>query len=81
MRVEGEKSCIAQVTEGLCKNEWVHRALRYTVPNQKPPFHPRCELQSSQIAYLSACHTTVGDENSPNELTHLTSATQFAGTM
>ncbi|KAG8218942.1 hypothetical protein J3R82DRAFT_4650 [Butyriboletus roseoflavus] len=39
----------------------------------------RCELQNAQFAYLSACHTTVGDEDSPDEVMHLASAMQFAG--
>ncbi|KAF8440054.1 CHAT domain-containing protein [Boletus edulis BED1] len=39
----------------------------------------RCEPENPQFAYLSACHTTVGDEDSPDEVIHLASAMQFAG--
>ncbi|KAG8215789.1 CHAT domain-containing protein [Butyriboletus roseoflavus] len=37
------------------------------------------DLQNAQFAYLSACHTTVGDEESPDEIIHLAASMQFAG--
>ncbi|KAG8218941.1 hypothetical protein J3R82DRAFT_4649 [Butyriboletus roseoflavus] len=92
-RIEGQESCIAQVTEQLRTNEWVHFAC-HGIPNRKQPFESafalhdghftieriiRCELENAQFAYLSACHTTVGDEDSPDEVMHLASAMQFAG--
>ncbi|KAH0825948.1 TPR-like protein, partial [Lanmaoa asiatica] len=92
-RVEGQESCISRVTEELGKNDWVHLAC-HGLPNQKQPFESafalhdghftiqrimRCELENPQFAYLSACHTTVGDEESPDEVIHLASAMQFAG--
>ncbi|KAG8218955.1 hypothetical protein J3R82DRAFT_4668 [Butyriboletus roseoflavus] len=91
--IESQESCIARVTEELRKNEWVHFAC-HGIPNRKQPFESafalhdgrftieqiiRCELQNPQFAYLSACHTTVGDEESPDEVIHLASAMQFAG--
>ena len=39
----------------------------------------RYDLQNAQFTYLSACHTTVGDEESPDEVIHLAAAMQFAG--
>ena len=36
-----------------------------------------CELKNPEFAYLSACHTTVGDEESPDEVIHLTAAMQI----
>ena len=39
----------------------------------------QCNLQNPEIAYLSACHTTVGDQESPDEVIHLAAAMQFAG--
>ena len=91
-RIEGEESCISRVTEELNKNQWVYLAC-HGLANKKQPFesaftlhdghftiqHIRCNLQNSEFAYLSACHTTVGDEESPDEVIHLTSAMQFAG--
>ncbi|KAG8216311.1 hypothetical protein J3R82DRAFT_6378 [Butyriboletus roseoflavus] len=79
MHVGGRKSCIPRVTEELMKNEWVHLACR-GLPNRRQPFESafalhdghftieriiRCELQNAEFVYLSACHTTVGDEESP----------------
>ena len=93
MRIEGEESCISRVTEQLGKNQWVHLAC-HGLANKKQPFESafalhdghftvqhiiRCDLQNSEFAYLSACHTTVGDEESPDEVIHLASAMQFAG--
>ncbi|KAH0828771.1 hypothetical protein J3R83DRAFT_3209 [Lanmaoa asiatica] len=92
-RIEGPDSCIALVSEALRVNDWVHLAC-HGLPNRTQPFESafalhdghftieriiRCELQNPQFAYLSACHTTVGDEESPDEVIHLASAMQFAG--
>ena len=72
----------------------MHLACHGIIPNRKQPFESafalhdghftieriiRCELENAQFAYLSACHTTVGDEESPGEVIHLASAMQFAG--
>ena len=92
-RIEGQESSIARVTEELGKNEWVHLAC-HGIPNREQPFESafalhdghftieriiRCQLENAEFAYLSACHTTVGDEESADEMMHLASAMQFAG--
>ncbi|KAF8122961.1 TPR-like protein [Boletus edulis] len=92
-QIEGPESCISRVAEELCKTEWVHFAC-HGLPNRIRPFESaftlhdghltierimRCEPENPQFAYLSACHTTVGDEESPDEAIHLASAMQFAG--
>ena len=92
-RIEGEDSCIARVTEELVKNEWVHLAC-HGLPDVEQPFESafalrdghftieriiQCELRDAQFAFLSACQTTVGDEDSADEVMHLASAMQFAG--
>ncbi|KAF8436266.1 CHAT domain-containing protein [Boletus edulis BED1] len=92
-QIEGPESCISRVAEELCKTEWVHFAC-HGLPNRTRPFESafalhdghftierimRCEPENPQFAYLSACHTTVGDEESPDEVIHLASAMQFAG--
>ncbi|KAF8436351.1 CHAT domain-containing protein [Boletus edulis BED1] len=92
-RIDGEECCISRVAEELCKTEWVHLAC-HGLPNRTHPFESafalhdghftieqimRCEPENPQFAYLSACHTTVGDEDSPDEVIHLASAMQFAG--
>jgi CHAT domain-containing protein/tetratricopeptide (TPR) repeat protein len=92
-RIDGEESCTSRVVEELGKNEWVHLAC-HGLPNRKQPFDSAfalhdghftiqriigCDLKNPEFAYLSACHTTVGDKESPDEVIHLASAMQFAG--
>jgi CHAT domain-containing protein/tetratricopeptide (TPR) repeat protein len=92
-RIDGEESCISRVVEELGKNEWIHLAC-HGLPNRKQPFESAfalrdghftiqriigCDLKNPEFAYLSACHTTVGDEESPDEVIHLASAMQFVG--
>ncbi|KAI9570918.1 CHAT domain-containing protein [Boletus coccyginus] len=92
-RIDGEESSISRVTEEMGKNDWVHLAC-HGLPNPQKPFESAfalrdgyftiqrisgCDLKNAEFAYLSACHTTVGDEESPDEVIHLASAMQFAG--
>ncbi|KAG0691597.1 TPR-like protein [Suillus ampliporus] len=64
------------------------------MPNRQKPFESsfamrdgpltikdiiRSHLQNPEFAFLSACHTTVGDESSPDEAVHLAAAMQFSG--
>ena len=91
--IDGEESCTSRVVEELGRNEWVHFAC-HGLPNRKQPFESAfalqdghftiqqiigCDLKNPEFAYLSACHTTVGDEGSPDEVIHLASAMQFVG--
>ncbi|KAG1753280.1 CHAT domain-containing protein [Suillus lakei] len=39
----------------------------------------RSHWQNPGFAFSSACHTTVGDERSPDEAIHLAAAMQFSG--
>ena len=92
-RVDGEEACTSRVVEELGKSEWVHLAC-HGLPNPEQPFESAfalrdghftiqqiigCDLKNPEFAYLSACHTTVGDKDSPDEAIHLASAMQFAG--
>jgi CHAT domain-containing protein/tetratricopeptide (TPR) repeat protein len=92
-RVQDQDATMAKVAEQLQKNEFVHLAC-HGIPDPKQPFESgfalgdgllkvenimRYDLQNAQFAYLSACHTTVGDEESPDEVIHLAAAMQFAG--
>ena len=92
-RIDSEESCTHRVVEELGKNEWVHLAF-HGLPNPKEPFESAfalhdghftiqkiigCDLKNPEFAYLSACHTTVGDKESPDEVIHLASAVQFVG--
>ncbi|KAF8436229.1 CHAT domain-containing protein [Boletus edulis BED1] len=91
--INGEESCTSRVIEELGRNQWVHFAC-HGLPNRTQPFESAfalydgrftiqriigCDLKNPEFAYLSACHTTVGDEESPDELIHLASAMQFIG--
>jgi CHAT domain-containing protein len=73
--------------------QWLHLAC-HGIPNRKQPFESsfamrdgpftimdiiRSRLQNPEFAFLSACHTTVGDESSPDEAIHLAAAMQFSG--
>ena len=92
-RIDGEESCISRVVEELGKNEWVHLACQ-GLEDRRLPFESafalhdghlaiqriiECDLKNPEFAYLSACQTTVGDEERPDEVIHLASAMQFVG--
>ncbi|KAI9570958.1 CHAT domain-containing protein [Boletus coccyginus] len=92
-RIDGEESRISHVIEELGRNDWAHLAC-HGLPNPEKPFESafalrdghfmiqrisRCHLENAEFAYLSVCHTTVGDEESPDEVIHLVSVMQFAG--
>jgi CHAT domain-containing protein/tetratricopeptide (TPR) repeat protein len=79
--------------DALGQNQWLHLAC-HGVPNRKQPFESsfamkdgpltvkdimRSRGQNPEFAFLSACHTTVGDESSPDEAIHLAAAMQFSG--
>jgi CHAT domain-containing protein len=91
--IDGEEACAPRVIDELGKNEWVHFAC-HGLPNRNQPFESAfalhdghftiqrligCDLKNPEFAYLSACHTTVGDKESPDEVIHLASAMQFVG--
>ncbi|KAG1856786.1 CHAT domain-containing protein, partial [Suillus subluteus] len=73
--------------------QWVHLAC-HGYPNCRQPFNTsfamcdggltikdiiRSRRQNPEFAFLSACHTTVGDKSSPDEAIHLAAAMQFSG--
>ncbi|KAG2113242.1 CHAT domain-containing protein [Suillus cothurnatus] len=81
------------VLDALNHNQWLHLAC-HGMPNRQRPFKSsfvmrdgplmikdiiRLNWQNPEFAFLSACHTTVGDENSPDESIHLAVAMQFSG--
>ena len=91
--IDGEASCTSRVVEELGKDEWVHLAC-HGLPNWTQLFesaftlHNRhftvqhiigCKFKTPKFAYLSACHTTVGYEESLDEVIHLVLAMQFSG--
>ena len=92
-QIDGTDACISRVTEELRRTQWVHLAC-HGIPNRQRPFESafalrdgrftieriiQCDLENPEFAYLSACHTTVGDEESPDQVIHLAAAMQFSG--
>ncbi|KAG1729238.1 CHAT domain-containing protein [Suillus lakei] len=79
--------------DAFSRNQWLHLAC-HGMPNRKQPFESsfamrdgplmirdiiRSHPPSPEFAFLSACHTTVGDESSHDEAIHLAAAMQFSG--
>ncbi|KAG0698777.1 CHAT domain-containing protein [Suillus ampliporus] len=79
--------------DALSRNQWLHLAC-HGMPNRQQAFESffamrdgplmikdiiRSDWQNPEFAFLSACHTTVGDEMSPDESIHLAAAMQFSG--
>ncbi|KAG0693255.1 CHAT domain-containing protein, partial [Suillus ampliporus] len=79
--------------DALSHNEWLHLAC-HGMPNRQQAFESsfamrdgplmikdivRSHWQDPEFAFLSACHTTVGHEKSPDESIHLAAAVQFSG--
>ena len=92
-RVAGRDAHISNAAAELSKNEWVHFAC-HALSDQEWPLESafalrdgmftiqriiRCNLRNPEFAYLSACQTTVGGQESLDEVIHLASAMQFAG--
>ncbi|KAG2131202.1 CHAT domain-containing protein [Suillus cothurnatus] len=79
--------------DALSQTQWLDLACHGT-PNRQQPFESsfamrdgpltirdviRSRWQNPEFAFLSACHTTVGDKTSPDEAIHLAAAMQFPG--
>ncbi|KAJ8594406.1 hypothetical protein M405DRAFT_809209, partial [Rhizopogon salebrosus TDB-379] len=84
---------VQRALDALNRHQWVHLAC-HGMPNREKPFESsftmrdgpltitdiiRPRLQTPEFAFLSACHTTVGYESSPDESIHLAAAMQFSG--
>jgi len=84
---------VKEALNALNRHQWVHLAC-HGMPNQQKPFESsfamrdgpltitdimRPRLQQPEFAFLSACHTTMGYESSPDEAIHLAAAMQFSG--
>ncbi|KAG1872971.1 CHAT domain-containing protein [Suillus subalutaceus] len=91
--LEDNAATVQGVFDALNDNQWLHLAC-HGMPNRQQPFESsfamrdgplmikdivRSNWQNPEFAFLSACHTTVGDERSPDESIHLAAAMQFSG--
>jgi CHAT domain-containing protein len=91
--LEDGDATVKGAVDALNHNQWLHLAC-HGMPNRKQPFESsftmrdgplmikdiiRSDWQNPEFAFLSACHTTVGDEKSHDESIHLAAAMQFSG--
>ncbi|KAG2129626.1 TPR-like protein [Suillus clintonianus] len=91
--LEDSYATVQGALDALNHNQWIHLAC-HGMPNRQQPFESSFAMrdgplmikdivqsnwQNPEFAFLSACHTTVGDEKSPDESIHLAAAMQFSG--
>ncbi|KAG2041183.1 CHAT domain-containing protein [Suillus americanus] len=91
--ISGDEATQAGALEALRRNTWVHLACHGT-QDQKQPYNSRFAMRDkpltlleimennspqAEFAFLSACHTAVGDEKTPDEVIHLAAGLQFSG--
>ncbi|KAG2071190.1 hypothetical protein BDR04DRAFT_1098543 [Suillus decipiens] len=91
--LEDSNATVEGALNAMNHNQWLHLAC-HGRPNRQQPFESsfamcdgplkikdiiRSNWQNPEFAFLSACHTTVGDEKSPDESIHLAAAMQFSG--
>ncbi|KAG1759872.1 CHAT domain-containing protein, partial [Suillus placidus] len=91
--ISGDAATRAGALEGLEENTWVHLACHGKQDPTQPynsHFVMRDEhltlldimdrdIPHAEFAFLSACHTAVGDEETPDEVIHLAAGLQFSG--
>ncbi|KAG1873810.1 CHAT domain-containing protein [Suillus subluteus] len=91
--ISGDAATRAGALEALQQNTWVHLACHGKQDRTQPydsHFVMRDEhltlldimerdIPHAEFAFLSACHTAVGDEETPDEVIHLAAGLQFSG--
>ncbi|KIJ59914.1 hypothetical protein HYDPIDRAFT_32786 [Hydnomerulius pinastri MD-312] len=92
-KVTGPDATRIAVVEAFYAHRWVHLAC-HGAQDPKNPFDSsfamrdgpltlldilRHKFVNSDLAFLSACHTAVGDRSTPDEVIHLAAGMQFAG--
>ena len=91
--VTGAEATIEGAVQAFRDHRWVHVAC-HGAQHAKKPFDSWFAMgdgqltlmriiqeryTNSEFAFLSACHTAVGDESTPDEVLHLAAGMQFAG--
>ncbi|KAG2036992.1 CHAT domain-containing protein [Suillus americanus] len=91
--LEDSDATVQGALDALNHNQWLHLAC-HGIPNQTQPFESsfamhdgplmikdiiRSDRQNLEFAFLSTCHTAMGDESSRHESIHLAAAMQFSG--
>ncbi|KAH7924066.1 hypothetical protein BV22DRAFT_537176 [Leucogyrophana mollusca] len=92
-QLAGDEGTSEAAIQGLREHSWVHLAC-HGKQDVSQPFDSsfalrdkplrlldiiQAELEHPQFAFLSACHTAVGDKNTPDEVIHLAAGMQFSG--
>ncbi|KAG2084743.1 uncharacterized protein F5147DRAFT_765195 [Suillus discolor] len=72
--ISGDEATRAGALSALQQNTWVHLACH----GKQDPTQPY-DSHFAEFAFLSACHTAVGDEETPDEVIHLAAGLQFSG--
>ncbi|KAG1827894.1 CHAT domain-containing protein [Suillus variegatus] len=91
--ISGDAATRAGALEALQQNTWVHLAC-HGKQDPKQPYNSHfvmrdedltlldimeIDIPHAEFAFLSACHTAVGDEETPDEVIHLAAGLQFSG--
>ncbi|KAG1850081.1 CHAT domain-containing protein [Suillus tomentosus] len=91
--ISGDAATRAGALEALQQNNWVHLAC-HGKQDPKQPYNSHfvmrdenltlldimeIDIPHAEFAFLSACHTAVGDEETPDEVIHLAAGLQFSG--
>ncbi|KAG2063179.1 hypothetical protein BDR04DRAFT_1111768, partial [Suillus decipiens] len=91
--ISGDAATRAGALDALENNNWVHLACHGKQDHEQPynsHFVMKDEpitlldimekdIPAAEFAFLSACHTAVGDEETPDEVIHLAAGLQFSG--
>ncbi|KAG2109160.1 CHAT domain-containing protein [Suillus cothurnatus] len=91
--ISGDAATRAGALQGLEENTWVHLAC-HGKQDREQPYNSHFvmkdepitlldimekDIPRAEFAFLSACHTAVGDEDTPDEVIHLAAGLQFSG--
>ncbi|KAG2068529.1 hypothetical protein BDR04DRAFT_1103186 [Suillus decipiens] len=91
--ISGDTATQAGALDALENNNWVHLAC-HGKQDREQPYNSHFvmkdqpitllnimekDIPAAEFAFLSACHTAVGDEETPDEVIHLAAGLQFSG--
>ncbi|KAG1758635.1 CHAT domain-containing protein [Suillus occidentalis] len=91
--ISGDAATRAGALDALEANTWVHLAC-HGKQDPEQPYHSHFvmrdehltlldimerDIPHAEFAFLSACHTAVGDKETPDEVIHLAAGLQFSG--
>ncbi|KAG1869920.1 CHAT domain-containing protein [Suillus subluteus] len=91
--LSGDDATRAGALDALQRNTWVHLACHGKQDREQPYYScfamrdkpltlldiMEKDIPHAEFAFLSACHTAVGDEETPDEVIHLAAGLQFSG--